>query len=121
MNIYIYSDESGVLDKKHNQYFVFGGVMFLDKKEKDKYERKYISAEKNIRKREKASKDKEMKASAISNTSKHKLYKVLKDCYKFGIVVQQDKVLERIFESKKDKQRYLDFVYKVPQQMEDMS
>ena len=29
MNIYIYSDESGVFDKEHNDYFVFGGLIFL--------------------------------------------------------------------------------------------
>ena len=27
MNIYVYSDESGVFDKEHKDYFVFGGLM----------------------------------------------------------------------------------------------
>ena len=31
MNIYIYSDESGVFDKEHNDYFVFGGLILLGK------------------------------------------------------------------------------------------
>lgn len=34
MNIYIYSDESGVFDKEHNDYFVFGGLIFWEQKTK---------------------------------------------------------------------------------------
>ena len=30
MELHIYSDESGVFDKNHNDYFVFAGVIFLD-------------------------------------------------------------------------------------------
>ena len=44
MNIFIYSDESGVFDKVHNKYFVFGGIMFLSKDERDNFNRKYINA-----------------------------------------------------------------------------
>ena len=32
---------------------------------------------------------------------------------KFGIIINQKKVLDRIFLSKKDKQRYLDYAYKI--------
>lgn len=46
MNIFVYSDESGVMDKKHNKYFVFGGVMFLSKEEKDNASHQYVAAEK---------------------------------------------------------------------------
>lgn len=35
MNIYIYSDESGVFDKKHNNIYVFGGVIIIGSKEKE--------------------------------------------------------------------------------------
>ena len=34
-------------------------------------------------------------------------------CYKFGVVIRQKQVLDRIFLSKKDKQRYLDYAYKI--------
>ncbi len=37
----------------------------------------------------------------------------LNNCFKFGVVVQQQRVMDRIFTSKKDKQRYLDYVYKI--------
>lgn len=31
MDIFVYSDESGVFDVKHNDYFVFGGLILLGK------------------------------------------------------------------------------------------
>jgi len=32
---------------------------------------------------------------------------------KFGVVIEQKEILDRIFSSKKDKQRYLDYAYKI--------
>ena len=40
MNLYIYSDESGVFDKAHNNYFVFGGIICIDNNEKEMLSRK---------------------------------------------------------------------------------
>lgn len=37
MDLFIYSDESGVFDKIHNEIFVYGGLIFLGKEEKDDY------------------------------------------------------------------------------------
>lgn len=34
MNIFVYSDESGVFDNKHNDFFVFGGLIILGTEEK---------------------------------------------------------------------------------------
>lgn len=113
MNIFVYSDESGVFDKEHNKYFVFGGVIFLSKEERDIASRKYIAAERVVRTSENITSDMEVKASLITNKSKGKLYRSLNSYYKFGIVADQSRVLDRIFESKKDKQRYLDYVYKI--------
>lgn len=45
MNIFVYSDESGVFDAAHNDIFVFGGVLFLDKESKDANARKFVHAE----------------------------------------------------------------------------
>ena len=49
MDIFVYSDESGVFDRKHERYFVFGGIMFLSIAERDVCSRKYAHAEKVIR------------------------------------------------------------------------
>ena len=49
MQLYVYSDESGVFDKIHNDIFVFGGLIFLDKENKDIFARRYLKAERDIR------------------------------------------------------------------------
>ena len=113
MNIYVYSDESGVFDRYHNDKFVFAGLIFLDKTSKDKMSRKYSKAEKDIRKNSRYTPEDELKASIISNKEKSKLYRSLNRCYKFAVVVDQKRVNIQIFNSKKDKQRYLDYVYKI--------
>ena len=113
LNIYVYSDESGVLDKHHNEYFVFGGLVFLTKDDRETMTRKYVAAEKNIRKGGKYVQKAELKASTIKAADKRKLYRLLGDCYKFGTVIEQKKVLDSIMSNKKSKQRYLDFAYKI--------
>ena len=49
MDIYVYSDESGVFDVAHNDYFVFGGIILLGKNAKDNCARKYSHVEKVLR------------------------------------------------------------------------
>ena len=45
MDIFVYSDESGVFDVDHNDIFVFGGIILLGKGAKDDCARKYAHAE----------------------------------------------------------------------------
>ena len=113
MNIFIYSDESGVFDKEHNDYFVFGGLIILGKSEKEKWSRLYSKAEKDISKKYPQNAGFEIKATTIENSDKNKLYRSLNHCYKFGVVVNQSTVNNNIFNSQKDKQRYLDYAYKI--------
>lgn len=113
MNIFVYSDESGVFDNVHNNIFVFGGVVFLSKDDRDICSRKYSNAEKTIRMARSFAPDLEVKATTIQNSDKNKLYRSLNAVHKFGVVVHQERVLQRIYESKKDKQRYLDYAYKM--------
>lgn len=65
MDIYIYSDESGVFDKQHNDFFVFAGVILLGKEEKDKWTRMYSHKEKQLRSAKGVSC--ELKANFLSN------------------------------------------------------
>ena len=113
MNIYVYSDESGVLDKAHNRIFVFGGLVFLSKDEKDVAARKYSVAEKTVRKIGRYGAGAEIKASTISADHKRKLYRSLNGFYKFGVIVEQSRVMDSIMADKKSKQRYLDYVFKI--------
>lgn len=113
MNIFIYSDESGVFDKAHNEKFVFGGLIFLDKASKDICCRQYTNAEKTIYSSGLCKKGEEIKAAKISNSDKNKMYRSLNNYHKFGVVIDEASVLDRIYTSKKDKQRYLDYAYKI--------
>lgn len=112
MDLFIYSDESGVFDKRHNEIFVYGGLIFIGKQQRDEYSRRYVAAEKAIRGKKYAMGD-ELKACRITNKEKGKLYRSLGGAIKFGVIVNQKHVLDRIFLSKKDKQRYLDYAYKI--------
>lgn len=112
MNIYVYSDESGVLDKKHNRFFTFGGLVFLSKEDKDDAARKYLHAERAIRTTGNY-KGIEIKAATIPVKEKQKLYRSLNRCYKFGVIIRQDRVLDSIMTSKKSKQRFLDYAFKI--------
>lgn len=113
MNIFVYSDESGVLDYIHHDYYIFGGLIFLDKDSRDENSRKYSHAEKVIRETGGYDQNYELKAFNIKNNEKGKLYRSLNNCYKFGAIIRQKDLLPRIFNSKKDKQRYLDYAYKI--------
>lgn len=113
MNIFIYSDESGVLDKKHNDYFVFGGIMLLSREQKIIEERKYLHVERTIRNSENIASEQEVKATTVSNNAKAKLYRSLNNVEKFGVCVYQKRVLDSIDSNKKSKQRFLDWAYKM--------
>ncbi len=111
MNLYVYTDESGVFDHIHNDYFVFGGVIYLSKQERDIATRKYTHVENTIRRHYKMSC--ELKANHIFNKDKGKIFRSLNNTIKFGAVVSQKRVQKHIFDNKKSKQRYLDYVYKI--------
>ena len=113
MNIYVYSDESGVFDHKHNDYFVFAGLIIIGEDSKNDWMRKYENVEKTIRRINNYSQNYEIKATSISNKHKNKIYRSLNNCYKFACIVEEQRVFSQIWNSKKDKQRYLDYVYKI--------
>lgn len=113
MDIFIYSDESGVFDVVHNRYFVFGGLMFLGREARDICARKYSKAENDVRAANNLPRSVEVKASNVSNSSKGKLFRSLNNQIRFGVVIDAKKILKSIWADKKDKQRYLDYVYKI--------
>ncbi len=112
MEIYVYSDESGVFDKDHNDVFVYGGLIFLSEESRNIAARKYVCAEKSIRSN-KYSSNMELKACKIANSEKGRLYRSMNQYIKFGAIINQKNVISQIFASKKDKQRYLDYAYKI--------
>lgn len=111
MDLYIYTDESGVFDYVHNNVFVFGGVVLFSKEENERENRKYINVENKLRLNTNCLG--ELKACKISNKEKGKIFRSLNNVSKFGVIVDQSKIHKRIFDDKKSKQRYLDYAYKI--------
>lgn len=87
--------------------------MFLSKEKRDICARKYMKAENDVRESMRLCEDQEVKASVIDNVHRAKLFRSLNNQYRFGVIVDQQKILDRIFVSKKDKQRYQDYAYKI--------
>lgn len=113
MTLFVYADESGVFDVAHNIFFVFGGVIVRSKQKRDIEARKYRSVERSLGANAGRTKNGELKATTLSNRDKYRIYRSLGGMTRFAVVVQQDKVLAHIFNNKKSKQRFLDFVFKV--------
>lgn len=114
MNLYIYSDESGVFDNVHEDYFVFAGIICLGKDQKDEIIRRYKHVEEILRKNRSFSESQELKASFLSPKDKSKIYRSLNNVYKFGVVIYQKNIkVKEIYSNKKSKQRYLDYAYKI--------
>ena len=111
MNLYIYSDESGVFDRLHNQYYVYGGLIFLSKEDRDSAARKYRAIEKQIA--PKYESGIELKATAIQGKHKRRLFSATNGCIRFGGIIDQSQVNAGYYNHKKSKQRYLDYVYKL--------
>ena len=97
MDLFIYSDESGVLDYIHNDYYVFGGILFMGKEEKDIASRKYSNAEKVIRNNSNYEECIELKATNISNKEKGKLYRSLSQYYKFAVIINEQQINKKYF------------------------
>lgn len=113
MDIWVYSDESGVFDKNHEEFFVFAGVILLSDDERQSWIRKYRVAENVVKMRHSDQRSFEAKATNITNKEKGKLFRSLNKCYKFATIIELKKVNTSIFGDKKHKQRYLDYAYKI--------
>lgn len=114
MSIFVYGDESGVFDAAHHDVFVFGGLVFLNKEARDAEYRRFIAAERKLAPLYGATdRNFELKACRLKNKHKAGLFRSTNHCIRYAFVVDQRNVNENIFSSKKSKQRYLDYVYKV--------
>ena len=111
MNIYIYSDESGVFDRNHDDYYVYGGLLFTSKEERDAAARMYRAVEKDVSKY--YDDGVELKATTVKGKHKRRLFGATHNYYRFGGIVDQKIVNAGYYTHKKSKQRYLDFVYKL--------
>ena len=114
VDIYIYSDESGVFDYKHRKYFVIAGIIFTDKMDMDLMIRRYKSAENNLRKKKLYKGISELKASKLSFDDRRNLFRLTSGADRFAFIINMyslDK--KKVFENSKSKQMHLDWVFKV--------
>ncbi len=111
MNLYIYSDESGVFDKHHYDLFVFGAILFYDKNERDKLKNKYSNFENLLKKELNINLESELKAINLKPNHKYWISKYLKKYIKFSVVIDLKKLFD--YKGKGAKQRYLDYAFKI--------
>ena len=74
MDIFVYSDESGVFDVLHNDWFTFGGLIFLSKQSRNDAARQYIHAERCLSLPDSFDRALELKAANLDNKSKYGKY-----------------------------------------------
>lgn len=109
--IYINLDDSGKLSKKE-LYSVYGGIVFLSKKEKDKFITQYRSIIDNIKCKycDKCNNIcPEIKNTNITNKDKRRIMNYLKKYYVVGLVISNKKVYKHIMDNKRAKGRFLDY------------
>lgn len=113
MNIFIYADESGVFDVIHNDYYVFAWVICIGAEERDIYSRKFSNAERRLLSCEEYADCDELKATKLSPKHKMSLYRSMNNFHRGTVIISQKRVHNKIFASKKSKQRYLDYAFKI--------
>ncbi len=113
MNLFLYSDESGVFDYIHNDYFLFGGLLFLSSIEKQDCSRLYSHAEKLAVQRSPGLNGRECKAAFLKPKVKGSLYRSLNRFLKFAILINLKRIPLEVYGSKRHKQRYMDYAYKI--------
>lgn len=110
--IYINLDDSGKLTKKE-LISVYGGLVFLSKKEKDKFITQYRGIVNEIKckycKKRCNKKCPEIKNTNIKNSDKRRIMNYLKKYYVVGLIIKNQEVYKHIIESKAAKGRFVDY------------
>ena len=114
MNIFVYGDESGVFDAAHYDTFVFGGLFFFNKEERDKASRMFSSAENKLKPSYNLSSTRgELKGSILKPKHKSGLFRSLSKFHRYAFVINLKSLNGNFFGNKKSKQRYMDYAFKV--------
>jgi hypothetical protein len=114
MKLYVFADESGVFDRVHADLFVYGGVIILGKTNYDAIVNKHRSLERRLRREDPSLKNvPEIKAAYLNLKQRKRLFNLqVPQCVRFGIVIDQQRVYKQIYQTKQDKQRFLDYALK---------
>jgi len=112
--VYINLDDSGKLTTKE-KISVYGGLVFLSKKEKDKFITQYRSIINNIKcnycdKIGSCNKEcPEIKNTNIEKNDKRRIMNYIKKYYVVALIIKNDNVYEHIKNSKAAKGRFVDY------------
>lgn len=109
--IYINLDDSGKLTT-NEQICVYGGLVFLSKKEKDKFITQYRSIINEIKCsycKECDNNCPEIKNTNIKRKDKRRLMNYIKKYYVIALVIKNEEVYEHIKQSKSAKGRFIDY------------
>ena len=107
--IYINLDDSGKLTYK-DIYLVYAGVVFLSKKEKDRFINQYRSIINSIKSKYYG---KEIKNINIKSKDKRRIINFLKREILIGLEVKNDLVYDEVKKSKASKGRFIDYGIKM--------
>ena len=109
--VYFFFDDSGVLHKNEGSgYFVYAGFVFTSKHELDCAKRKYIHANRMIRKA--LDFDGELKASKLKNKHKRSLFNSVQEYQSLSVAIDINRVYNYILNNKKSICRYKDYILK---------
>ena len=109
--IYINLDDSGKLTSKE-KICVYGGIIFLSKREKDKFITQYRNIIESIRCKYCLFCDNncpEIKNTNIKSNDKRRLMNYIKKYYVVALIINNDDVYNHIKESKAAKGRFIDY------------
>ncbi len=114
MKLYVFADESGVFDRVHADLFVYGGVIILGKTNYDYIVNKHLSLERRLRREDASLKNApEIKAAYLNLKQRKRLFNLqAPQCVRFGVVIDQQRVYKQIYQTKQDKQSFLDYALK---------
>ena len=109
--VIFFFDDSGVLHRNEpSGYFVYAGYVFTDRTELESAKRKYIHANKEIKRS--LGRNDELKAFNLQAKHKRALYNSVREYDSVAVVVDISRVYNYILEDKKSICRYKDYVLK---------
>ena len=109
--VIFFFDDSGVLHKNEpSGYFVYAGYVFSNRKDLDSARRKYINANKKLKKA--LGRTDELKAATLDVKHKRALYNSVKEYDTVAVVVDISRLYDYILADKKSICRYKDYVLK---------
>lgn len=111
-NIYFFFDDSGVFHRNEpSGFFVYAGFVFSCREELDAAKRKYINANKAIKKA--LGVDYELKAAVLRNKHKRALFNSVAEYGSLSACVELKRIYDYIIDNKKSRCRYKDYVLKL--------